>query len=71
MAKEITKETKTFKQHLAEIAEILAWFDAQEELDVEEALGKVKEAAKLISASKARLAEVENEFKIIKKEIEG
>ncbi len=66
-----TKETKTFKQHLKDIAHILEWFDAQEELDVEEALLKIKEAAKLISESKARLTEVENEFKIIKKEIEA
>ena len=66
-----TKETKSFKQHLKEIAHILEWFDSQEELDVEEALLKVQEAAKLIKASRERLQEVENEFKIIKKEIEG
>ena len=65
------KETKSFKQHLKEIAHILEWFDSQEELDVEEALLKVHEAAKLIKASRERLQEVENEFKIIKKEIEG
>lgn len=66
-----TKETKTFQQHLKDIARILEWFDAQEELDVEEALLKIKEVAQLISESKARLTEVENEFKIIKKEIEA
>ena len=66
-----TKETKSFKQHLKEIAHILEWFDSQEELDVEEALLKVPDAAKLIKASRERLQEVENEFKIIKKEIEG
>lgn len=65
-----TKETKSFKQHLKDIAQILEWFDTQEELDVEEALLKIKEVSKLISESKTRLTEVENEFKIIKKEIE-
>ncbi len=67
----MAKETKTFREHLKEIAAILEWFDSQEELDVEEALQKVREAGKLIKASKERLAAVENEFKIIKKEVEG
>lgn len=65
-----TKETKDFKHHLEEIAEILAWFDSQEELDVEQALEKVKKATELIKASKKRLVEIENEFKEIKKEVE-
>ena len=60
-----------FKAHLKEIAEILEWFDGQDELDVEEALGKVKKAAALIAAGKKRLGEIENEFKEIKKESEA
>lgn len=63
-----TPAPKDFKHHLAEIAAILEWFDSQEELDVEEALEKVKKAAALIKASKKRLGEIENEFKEIKKE---
>lgn len=65
-----TKKIKGFKEHLKEIAEILEWFDSQEELDVEVALAKVKQASELIKASKKRLTEVENEFKEIKREIE-
>lgn len=65
------KEQHNFKKHLKEISEILEWFDAQEELDVEEALTKVRSAADLIKASKERLTEIENEFKIIKKEIDA
>lgn len=64
------KESKQFKDHLKEIAQILEWFDAQEELDVEEALEKVKQASELIKLSKTRLREVENEFKDIKRGIE-
>ncbi|HUC31324.1 MAG TPA: hypothetical protein VMR99_01385 [Candidatus Paceibacterota bacterium] len=64
------KETKSFKHHLEEIAAILEWFDSQEELDVEQALDKVKQAGELIKLSKARLVEVENEFKEIKTKIE-
>jgi DnaJ-domain-containing protein 1 len=65
-----TKESKDFKHHLEEIAEILEWFDSQEELDVEAALEKIKKASELIKASKKRLVEIENEFKEIKKEVE-
>jgi len=65
-----TKESKDFKHHLEEIAKILEWFDSREELDVEEALKKIKNAAVLIKASKKRLVEIENEFKILKKEVE-
>jgi len=67
----VKKEEKSFRQHLKELAKILEWFDAQEEIDVEEALEKVKGATALIKASKHRLTEVENEFKIIQKEIEN
>ena len=65
---EKTNDAGSFKHHLKEIAAILEWFDSQEELDVEEALLKVKQAAVLIKASKKRLGEIENEFKEIKKE---
>ncbi|MFA5778479.1 MAG: exodeoxyribonuclease VII small subunit [Candidatus Paceibacterota bacterium] len=65
------KESKQFKDQLKEIEKILEWFNAQEELDVEEALEKVKQASALIKLSKTRLKEVENEFKDIKREIEG
>jgi exonuclease VII small subunit len=64
------KEPGSFKEHLKEISEILEWFDSQEELDVELALGKIKKAAELIKSSKKRLVEIENEFKEIKKEVE-
>ena len=54
---------------LKRLSAISEWFEAQEEVDVEEGLKKVKEAASLIKASKARLKAVENEFEEIKKEI--
>ena len=55
---------------MKEIAEILAWFEAQDELDVELALEKVKQAGILIKASKQRLSELENQFREIKAEAE-
>ena len=51
--------------------EITEWFDNQEEIDAEEGLKKVKEAAGLIKTSKTRLKEIENEFEEIKKEMEA
>lgn len=65
-----TKQTKSFKHHLKEIAQILEWFDSQEELDVEQALDKIKEAATLVKSGKNRLGEIENEFKELKKELD-
>jgi len=69
MAKEKI-DSKNLNNNLKRLAEITAWFDAQDEIDVEEGLKLVKEAVGLISASKERLKAVENEFEEIKKEIE-
>jgi exonuclease VII small subunit len=66
----VKKETKSFKKYLEELAKILEWFDSQEELDIEEALEKIKSATALIKMSKERLGEIENEFKILKNEVE-
>lgn len=58
-------------ESLKKLEEITQWFNGQEEVDVEKGLEKVKEGAKLIKASRERLKEVENEFKDVKKELEG
>lgn len=60
---------KNLSQKLKRLEEIAQWFENQDDLDVEEGLKSVKEAADLIKESKKRLKEVENEFKTIKKEI--
>ncbi|MDD4624918.1 MAG: exodeoxyribonuclease VII small subunit [Candidatus Pacebacteria bacterium] len=60
---------KSLNGNLKQLAEITAWFDGQKEVDVEEGIKKVKEAAALIKASRERLKAVENEFEEIKKEI--
>ena len=69
MAKE-KQEAKNLNDNLKRLVEITKWFENQEEIDIEEGLKKVKEAAELIKISKNRLKEVENEFEEIKKEIE-
>jgi exodeoxyribonuclease VII small subunit len=55
---------------LRKLEDIVAWFDEQEEVDVEKGLEKVREGVALIKESKARLKEVENEFEEVKKELE-
>ena len=65
-----TKESKKFKHHLEQIAQIIEWFDSQQELDVEQALEKIEKVSSLIKMSKKRLAEIENDFEEIKKEVE-
>ncbi len=62
-------EEANITKSLQKLEEIADWFDQQDEVDVEEGLTKVKEAAKLIKESKARLANIENEFNAIEKEI--
>jgi hypothetical protein len=63
------KDKTNLTDSLKELEKIAEWFEDQQEVDVEEGLTKVKEAAKLIKDSKARLAEIENEFQEIEKEI--
>jgi exonuclease VII small subunit len=70
MAKE-KQDSKNLNSNLKRLTEITEWFDQQEEIDVEEGLNKVKEAAALIKASKERLKAVENEFEEIKKEMDA
>ena len=67
----MSTQKQTLKEYLKEIQKITDWFDAQEDLDVEVALEKVKKAAILIKATKGKFAEIENEFKEVKKKIEG
>lgn len=67
----VKTDAKNLNSNLKRLAQITAWFDAQNEIDVEEGLNLVKEAVGLILASRERLKEVENEFKEIKKEMDS
>jgi exonuclease VII small subunit len=61
---------KTLGESLDKIQKIITWFENQEEVDVELGLEKMKEGAKLIHESRERLQEIENEFEVVKKELE-
>ena len=58
-------------KNLSKLSEIAKWFEDQKDIDVEEGLKKVKEAAGIVKDSKGRLKEIENEFEEIKAEIEN
>ena len=58
------------KESLKKLESIAAWFDNQEEVDVELGLQKVKEGTALIKDLKTKLKQVENEFEEIKKDLD-
>ena len=61
---------KNLDEKLKRLKEISEWFENQEEVDVEEGLENIKEAAVLIKDSRKRLKQIENEFEQIKKDID-
>jgi exodeoxyribonuclease VII small subunit len=69
----MTKDTdkQTIKDSLKKLESIAAWFDEQEEVDVEQGLQKVKEGTGLIKELKTKLKQVENEFEEIKKDFDS
>lgn len=62
-------DTVNLTKSLAELGDIVSWFENQSNVDVEVGLEKVRAAAALITASKTRLSEIENEFRELEKEI--
>ncbi len=57
-------------ESLKKVQAIITWFDEQEEVDVEKGLEKIKEGTVLIRESRTRLKEIENEFEVVKKDLE-
>jgi exonuclease VII small subunit len=63
------KANTNLGETMKKLRAIAAWFEEQEEIDVEKGLEKVKEGAELIKASRERLKELENEFEDVKKKL--
>jgi len=57
-------------ESLKKVQAIITWFDEQVEVDVEKGLEKIKEGTVLIKESRTRLKEIENEFEVVKKDLE-
>lgn len=67
----MTKEKElSLGESLKQLEAITEWFDQQEAIDVERALEKVKEGARLLRSSREKLKQVENEFQVIRQELE-
>lgn len=64
-------ESTNLNETLKKLSAIVSWFESQDELDIEKGLENVKIGATLIKSSRERLAQIENEFKEVKKEIES
>jgi len=64
------KSGTNLSESLKKLSQIVSWFESEKELDVEKGLEYVKEGATIIKSSRARLSEIENEFKEIKKDIQ-
>ena len=67
----MTTKKESLGETLKKLEAITAWFENQEEIDVEKALEKVKEGVALVKSSRERLREVENEFEVVKKELDS
>lgn len=62
-------EKLNLTESLKKLEEINAWFENQEEVDVEKGLEKVKEGVALVKVSRERLEKIENEFEEVRKEL--
>ena len=65
------KEDSKISKKMERLEEIVSYFQEAKDVDVEEGLEKVKEGAVIIKELKDRLKSAENEFEIIKKELDS
>ncbi len=63
------KEKGKITIDLEKLKKIVEWFESREEIDVEEGLKRVKEGSEIVGRLKARMGEIENEFREIKKDL--
>ena len=59
------KKDKPLRDQLAELDELIAWFD-QEDFDLDEALKKFDEGVELAETVKKRLIKLENKITVLK-----
>jgi exonuclease VII small subunit len=71
MEQKAKKQKSDIGAKLDKLAEIVAWFDEQKEVDVERGLEKAREGAALIKELKEKMKDVENEFREIKKDLQS
>ena len=62
-------DKKPLKAQLAELEELVAWFD-QDDLDIEQAIEKFEKGSKLADDIKTELAQFENKITVLKQKFE-
>jgi exonuclease VII small subunit len=74
MKKKINTKQETehisLKAAMDELRTIAAWFESQEEIDLEQSILHLKNGVNIVKHAKMRLKEIENEFDEIKKHID-
>ena len=63
-------QKKPLKTQLAELEELVAWFE-QEDLDIEEAIKKFEKGSELAESIRTELSQLENKITVLKKNFEG
>jgi len=63
-------DKKPLKKKLAELEELVAWFE-QEDLDIEQAIGKFETGSDLASDIRDELSTLENKITVLRKKFEG
>ncbi len=61
----------TIRSQMKKLEEIAAWFEKDDDFDIEEGLKKVKEGAELVKKLKERIKEVENEFREVEADLKA
>ena len=64
------KKNESLSENIKKLEQIVEWFEAQEEVDVEKGLEKFKEGAALVKSSRERLKEIENEFREVERTLD-
>lgn len=67
----MTASDQSFSKNFRQLQQIVAWFEEQREIDVEEGMVKAKIAAELIQLCSRRLNQLENEFTVIKRDLDA
>jgi exodeoxyribonuclease VII small subunit len=60
-----TKNNPSLREHIAELETLMTWFE-QDDLDIEQALEKFKQADSLAKKIEKRLSSLENEVTVLK-----
>ncbi len=66
----MTQSNKTIQQKIAELDELVAWFDS-DEFSLELALDKFKDAEKLAEEIERDLTALKNEITVVKQRFDG